>query len=59
MKFIPMFSLSVYIKSQDSLLKLKRNRKSQAPSLPGGMSDNNKIRIQLAIDIEEYVSQVL
>ena len=54
-----MFSLSVHIKSQDSLLKLKRNRKSQAPSLPGGMSDDNKIRIQLAIDIEEYVSQVL
>ena len=46
-------------RTEDSLLKLKRNRKSQAPTLSGGMSDDNKIRIQLAIDIEGYVSQVL
>lgn len=45
-------------RTEDSLLKLKRNRKSQAPTLSGGMSDDNKIRLQLAIDIQEYLSQV-
>ncbi len=44
-------------RTEDSLSKLKRNRKSLVPTT-GGMSDDNKIRLQLALDIEQYISQV-
>lgn len=43
-------------RTEDSLLKLRRKRQSLVPS--GGMSDDNKIRLQLALDIEEYSAQV-
>ena len=43
-------------RTEDSLLKLRRKRQSLVPL--GGMSDDNKIRLQLALDIEEYSSQV-
>ena len=46
-------------RTEDSLLKLKRNRKSLVPSSPAsGMSDDNKIRLQLALDIKEYSARV-
>ena len=45
-------------RTEDSLLKLKRNRKSAVPATAGVMSDDNKIRLQLALDIEEYSIQV-
>lgn len=44
-------------RTEDSLSKLKRKRQSVAP-VSGGMSDDNKIRLQLALDIEEYIAQV-
>ena len=37
-------------------MKLRRNRQSLLPA--SGMSDDNKIRLQLALDIEEYHTQV-
>ena len=44
-------------RTEDSLMKLRRNRQSSV--LPaGGMSDDNKIRLQLALDIEQYSTQV-
>ncbi len=45
--------------TEESLLKLKSYRKSLAPSGAGsGMTDDNKIRLQLALDIEEFTVQV-
>lgn len=44
-------------RTEDSLLKLNAYRKSSAPS-QSGMSDDNKIRLQLALDIEHYSTQV-
>lgn len=46
-------------RTEDSLLKLKKNRKSLVPVSSSGMSDDNKIRLQLALDIQEYTSKVL
>lgn len=43
-------------RTEDSLMKLRRNRQSLLPV--SGMSDDNKIRLQLALDIEEYQAQV-
>ena len=43
-------------RTEDSLLKLRRNRQSLLPAT--GMSDDNKIRLQIALDIEAYYSQV-
>ena len=43
-------------RTEDSLLKLRRNRQSLLPAT--GMSDDNKIRLQIALDIEAYCSQV-
>ena len=37
-------------------MKLRRNRQSLLPV--SGMSDDNKIRLQLALDIEAYNAQV-
>lgn len=46
-------------RTEDSLLKLKRNRRSiQVEQAAAGMSDDNKIRLQLAIDIEAYAKEV-
>jgi len=48
-------------RTEESLLKLKSYRKSLAPTSTtgnGGMTDDNKIRLQLALDIEEFVVQV-
>ena len=46
-------------RTEDSLLKLKRNRRSiQVEQVNEGMSDDNKIRLQLAIDIETYAKEV-
>ena len=45
-------------KTEDSLLKLKAYRKSMAPTPTSGMSDDNKIRLQLALDVEAYSAQV-
>ena len=45
-------------RTEDSLLKLKRNRRSQVTSNTSGMSDDNKIRLQLALDIEQYLLEV-
>lgn len=54
-----MSDLLVSVKrTEDSLLKLKKSRKSNVPAPSGGMSDDNKIRLQIALDIEEYSSQV-
>lgn len=39
-------------------MKLKRSRRSLIPETSSGMSDDNKIRLQLSIDIEAYISQV-
>ena len=46
-------------RTEDSLLKLKKNRKSLVPVSTGGMSDDNKIRLQLALDIQEYTAKVI
>lgn len=49
-------------RTEESLLKLKSYRKSLVPSSTsggGGMTDDNKIRLQLALDIEEFTVQVL
>ena len=46
-------------RTEDSLLKLKSYRKSLTPSSTGGgMSDDNKIRLQLSLDIEQYSALV-
>ena len=45
-------------RTEDSLLKLKKNRRSLIPETTSGMSDDNKIRLQLSIDIEHYIKQV-
>ena len=45
-------------RTEDSLQKLKRSRRSQTVEASSGMSDDNKIRIQLALDIECYLQQV-
>lgn len=50
--------LSNVKRTEDSLLKLKRSRKSLIPETSNGISDDNKIRIQLALDIENYINQV-
>ena len=43
-------------RTEDSLLKLRRNRQSLLPT--SGMSDDNKIRLQIALDIETFCSKV-
>ena len=51
-------------RTEDSLQKLKRSRRSLAvesqSTAAGGrvMSDDNKIRLQLACDIDQYLEQV-
>ena len=50
--------LSNVKRTEDSLLKLKRSRKSLIPETSNGISDDNKIRIQLSLDIESYINQV-
>lgn len=50
--------LSNVKRTEDSLMKLKRSRRSLIPEASSGMSDDNKIRLQLAIDIEAYITQV-
>lgn len=45
-------------RTEESLLKLKSYRKSLTPSAAGGVTDDNKIRLQLALDIEEFTVQV-
>ena len=46
-------------RTEDSLMKLKKNRKSLVPVSSSGMSDDNKIRLQLALDIQEYTAKVV
>ena len=46
-------------RTEDSLLKLKRTRKSLIPETTDGISDDNKIRLQVAIDIEQFSKQVM
>ena len=45
-------------RTEDSLLKLNAYRKSSAPSPSEGMTDDNKIRLQLALDVEHYSTHV-
>ena len=46
-------------RTEDSLLKLKRNRRSiQVEPVNEGLSDDNKIRLQITIDIEAYAKEV-
>lgn len=45
-------------RTEDSLQKLKRSRRSLAVESSTGMSDDNKIRLQLALDIDRYLQQV-
>ena len=47
-------------RTEDSLLKLKSYRKSLTPSSAGGggMSDDNKIRLQISLDIDQYSALV-
>ncbi len=45
-------------RTEESLLKLKSYRKSLTPASTGGMTDDNKIRLQLALDIEQFTIQV-
>ena len=45
-------------RTEDSLQKFKRSRRSlpvESQSSSGLMSDDNKIRLQLACDIEQYL----
>lgn len=44
-------------RTEESLLKLKSYRKSLNPPTAGGMTDDNKIRLQLALDIDEFSVQ--
>ena len=50
--------LSNVKRTEDSLLKLKRSRRSLIPETRSGMSDDNKIRLQIALDIEYYIQEV-
>lgn len=47
-------------RTEESLLKLKQSRRSSSlmADVPSGMSDDNKIRLQLALDIEQYSHKV-
>ena len=46
-------------RTEDSLLKLKSYQKSLTPTLAGnGMSDDNKIQLQLSLDIKQYSALV-
>ena len=48
-------------RTEDSLLKLKSYCKSLTPATSGGgggMSDDNKIHLQLSLDIEQYSALV-
>ena len=44
-------------KTEDSLLKLQLGRRS-AVNISSGMSDDNKIRLQLSLDIAAFSQQV-
>ena len=48
-------------RTEESLLKLKQSRKSSTlmADVSSGMSDDNKIRLQLAMDIEHYSRKVV
>ena len=52
-------------RTEDSLLRLKRIKKSENPSAnttaaeEGKMTDDDKIRLQFALDTEEFGKQVL
>ncbi|KAM5163878.1 conserved oligomeric Golgi complex subunit 2 [Mantella aurantiaca] len=52
--------LSSVKKMEDSLKRLKQARKTafSSNSTNGGISDDNKIRLQLALDVEYFVNQV-
>ena len=47
-------------RTEESLLKLKQSRKSSTlmADVSSGMSDDNKIRLQLAMDIKQYLQKV-
>ena len=50
-------------KTEDSLLRLKRIKKSEGTSVSvttdsGKMTDDDKIRLQFALDVEEFGTQV-
>ena len=47
-------------KTEDSLSKLKRSRRSTVPAASpvDGVSDDNKIRLQIALDVATYAEQV-
>ena len=47
-------------RTEESLMKLKQSRKSSTlmADVSSGMSDDNKIRLQLAMDIEQYSQKV-
>ena len=47
-------------RTEESLMKLKQSRKSSTlmADVSSGMSDDNKIRLQLAMDIEQYSRKV-
>ena len=47
-------------KTEDSLSKLKRSRRSTVPaaSPADGVTDDNKIRLQIALDVATYAEQV-
>lgn len=47
-------------KTEDSLSKLKRSRRSTvaAAGPAAGVTDDNKIRLQIALDVEAYAEQV-
>ena len=47
-------------KTEDSLNKLKRSRRSTvaATGPAAGITDDNKIRLQIALDVETYAEQV-
>ena len=44
-------------KMEESLKRLKKVRE-KTPTLEGRMSDDDKIRLQLHLDVENYISQV-
>lgn len=52
--------LSSVKKMEDSLKRLKQARKTafSSNSNNGGVSDDNKIRLQLALDVEYFANQV-
>lgn len=47
-------------KTEDSLIKLKRSRRSTvaATGPAAGVTDDNKIRLQIALDVDTYAEQV-